>query len=119
MLYTYYTHIQMTISTTKMRTGDTSDIIRDMTERESHEKRRAESPIFDTEGLPTGEQKLEDVWHINDELTPAELEAIRRVADEIQLTQEERSGSTPVDLVIPDEAEPPFPSVNTNERNRV
>src|SRR5437773_12509808 len=105
----------MTISTTKIRSRDTSDRIKHMTERESHEKGSANDLFADTEGLPTGEQNPEDGTDVHDHLPPEELEGINRVAEELRMTVEQGIDTIPVDLVPPDEPEPPFPSVDAHE----
>ena len=109
----------MTISTTKMGSRDTSDRIKHMTERESHEQGRVDDLFSDTKGLPTGEQNPEDVPDVHAYLPPEELEGINRVAEELQMTLEQGIDTIPVDLVLPDEPEPPFPSVNAQGSERL
>ena len=109
----------MTISTTKMGSRDTSDRIKHMTERESHEQGRVDDLFSDTDGLPTGEQNPEDVPDIHVYLPPEEMEGINRVAEELRMTLEQGTDMIPVNLVLPDEPEPPFPSEQAHERERL
>jgi hypothetical protein len=75
--------------------------------------------IDDTEGLPTGEQNPEDGTDVHDSLPPEELEGINRVAEELRMTFEQGIAAMPVNLVPPDEPEPPLPSVNVHEHKGV
>jgi len=86
-----------------------------MTERESHEQGRVDDLFADTEGLPTGEQNPEDGTDIHTYLSPTELEGVNRAAEELRMTLAQGMDTMPVDLVLPDEPEPPFPLVDAHE----
>jgi len=82
-----------------------------MTERESQQRN-----MFDSmEGLPLGEPNLEDARDADDYLTPEELDRIKHVAEELQMIEEQGSGTLSSSLDMPVEPEPPLPSVQAQE----
>jgi len=84
-----------------------------MTERERiREEEKPDNSLYETDGLPTDEENLEDSTssYTIAMLSAHELKTINQAAEEIQIAVEQGSGAI-ADILMPDEPEPPIPDV--------